>query len=403
MFFSESITTDENIIDETSPVFEDEIKRLAGIENELNTVKNTQTIFDGSDWTRESVKYEFVNSLKLIVKRATGESNITVAWLKFYEIIIETNLITSVFPLLDKLEDLRIFLNGELPGAGILAAWYYCTSQLGFKPQWKASSLMPSAANEALPDRYGIYANNRDNWVMDSKHNGDMTDLAQQDTWKRDLGEWAHVYMCDAAGPPLVPAKQEVQHIPILAGAVLAALNTLVAGGNMFVKLYTIFSPHTIAIIAATSSCFERAYIYKPMTSKEDNSEVYLVGISYCGHKKPKAVAAIEHMRYILATPENERMPKIKCSRATLLSITGTQDALSKRQAAKIKVNVDAFSAMRSGDSTLGAQIIDSNQKIIDAWRSIIPLQPQYAPVKLPQSYQQAAQFRVKARSHNKH
>ena len=51
----------------------------------------------------------------------------------------------------------------------------------------------------------------------------------------------------------------------------------LLQGGNFVVKMFTMFESETVCMLYLLSICFHQIEVFKPATSKEGNSEVYVV------------------------------------------------------------------------------------------------------------------------------
>jgi len=58
---------------------------------------------------------------------------------------------------------------------------------------------------------------------------------------------------------------------------------TLKLGGNMVLKQYTFFKNLTWRRIMFYASVFNKFYIFKPVTSRARNSEIYLIGLGFLG------------------------------------------------------------------------------------------------------------------------
>jgi cap2 methyltransferase len=96
----------------------------------------------------------------------------TNATLKMYEMLTQ-------FDLIDFSNPIRCFCNAELPGAFIVAINHYVNTMhfdntVDF--DWLASSYYPAAAENTgnttiLDDAYGIYAKNREHWLMGPNDN----------------------------------------------------------------------------------------------------------------------------------------------------------------------------------------------------------------------------------------
>ena len=70
----------------------------------------------------------------------------------------------------------------------------------------------------------------------------------------------------------------------------VTALNMLTEGGNFVLKMFTIFESETVCLLFLLNCAFESIDIFKPATSKEGNSEVYVICKEY---KKSKWLTSI--------------------------------------------------------------------------------------------------------------
>jgi cap2 methyltransferase len=61
----------------------------------------------------------------------------------------------------------------------------------------------------------------------------------------------------------------------------IVSLAILADGGSMLIKMFTFFETTSVAILYILNCCFNELHIFKPATSKEGNSEVYVIGIGY--------------------------------------------------------------------------------------------------------------------------
>ncbi|KAK3283926.1 hypothetical protein CYMTET_8399 [Cymbomonas tetramitiformis] len=144
----------------------------------------------------------------------------------------------------------------------------------------------------ALGDDYGLFAANRERWLMQMapdadgrQQTGDMTKLDSVFELERQFAQRkADLYTSDLG----VSAKsdfnrqEELNAQPHL-GQDLAGLLTLTLGGNFVVKHYTLFEPFSYTLILVLGTLFEEFFLCKPVTSRPTNSECYLVGRGFLG------------------------------------------------------------------------------------------------------------------------
>lgn len=64
----------------------------------------------------------------------------------------------------------------------------------------------------------------------------------------------------------------------------IASLAILSDNGSILLKMFTFYETSSIAMLYVLSCCFQDLHIFKPATSKEGNSEVYVIGTGYKKH-----------------------------------------------------------------------------------------------------------------------
>ena len=65
---------------------------------------------------------------------------------------------------------------------------------------------------------------------------------------------------------------------PVNVGQIISGILTLKPGGHFITKQYTTFEPITVSVMYALSALFDEFYLCKPQTSRQANSETYLIG-----------------------------------------------------------------------------------------------------------------------------
>lgn len=79
------------------------------------------------------------------------------------------------------------------------------------------------------------------------------------------------------------PNFQEEKVSPLLFAEVVTALRILDLGGSFILKMFTFFENSSVNLLYLLNCCFEKVNVFKPVTSKEGNSEVYVISINYNG------------------------------------------------------------------------------------------------------------------------
>lgn len=73
------------------------------------------------------------------------------------------------------------------------------------------------------------------------------------------------------------PNEQESLVSCLVYCEVVAGLASLAAGGNMVVKMFTLFETQSIGLMYLLGCLFDELWVTKPATSKAGNAEVYVV------------------------------------------------------------------------------------------------------------------------------
>lgn len=213
--------------------------------------------------------------------------NVSNAWLKCFEIIMALDLIKSI-----EFDSKNIFLhfdNAAFPGSFIVSTHHLVNTiyeKVAGKYVWRASSLLNANEQDAAPleDKYGLYANYRDHWLMNDNNNGDVLLEDNQIDFCKQLGGQVDLYTSDLGFDVSSDYNnQELMQLPANIGQILSGLLTLKKGGSFITKQYTTFEPCTVSIMYAVAYFFEEFYLCKPYTSRMANSETYLVGKGFKG------------------------------------------------------------------------------------------------------------------------
>lgn len=222
----------------------------------------------------------------IVVKEYNGEV-VTNAWLKMYELMsfCEPMLNTIVK---SKNNEFNTNHFAEAPGNFILAINHLLkTKYPTIYWKWKANSYRDTNINKTkqviyLGDKYKIMKNYKDNWFYGVNRNGDITspDNIREFSYKMN---GANLVTSDVKYSPINMDFSEEEHIntKVQLGQTLCAINTLNKGGIAILKFLSLYEHVTVEIVAILTSLFKEVKIVKPQTSKENNSEIYLVCIGF--------------------------------------------------------------------------------------------------------------------------
>lgn len=257
------------------------IKLLDEIKQQLDTTKSK---LDNEFKRDYFAKYwracdPFKNE-KEVVAWLGNTYNVSNAWLKCYELLIHFNLLPQE---LAESDEFIHFDNAAFPGSFIVSTHHLVKTQRSWhnKYKWYGSSLLDANEQdkEPLEDKYKLYKNYPNNWLMHAENNGDVLVPSNQIDFCKQLGARVDLYTSDLGFDVSSDYNnQELLQAPANIGQILSGLLVLKKGGSLITKQYTTFEPITLSIMYAVASFFDEFYLCKPYSSREANSETYLVG-----------------------------------------------------------------------------------------------------------------------------
>ena len=233
-------------------------------------------------------QFEHASTFRQDVYQKYKTPNVSNAWLKAYELFTHYNL----FPI-EPTDKFVYFDNAAFPGSFILAAWHLVNTKCSIKDfQWYGSSLLSHEEQKSdkgpLEDKYKLYENYPNNWLMNEHLDGDVTSWENQEKFEKILGDTVDLYTSDLGFDVSQDYnRQEELHAYANLGQVITGLMVLKKGGNMVTKQYSFLEPFTVSLMGIMTRIFKRVEICKPMFSKTGNSETYLVGLGYKGKDIP--------------------------------------------------------------------------------------------------------------------
>ena len=125
-----------------------------------------------------------------------------------------------------------------------------------------------------------------ENWCFGTDNTGDLTKQNNLCDLMRRVEQMGSVKLVTADGSfdcQAEPAEQEKMTHPLHLCEAAAALSILAPGGSLVLKKFTLFESETVCLMYLLCCVFKYVHVYKPATSKQGNSEVYIIALSYCG------------------------------------------------------------------------------------------------------------------------
>ena len=337
------------------------VQPLYEIKEKLNKTKSQlDVIFREDNKTYEFItnKLDPLKAHKYEIASQTNAEHVSNAWLKCYEILSHYGELIIPKKYDDKTNDnpFIVFCNAELPGSFIYAINHYISTRAGMEPwkwKWFANSKLPTTTTiiqkgkeNILYDEYGLAAKYPQRWLMlRFENDGDVTDPEIQEKIQTFFEEKENnkvdLYTSDLGFDVSVDFnQQETLHAYANLGQIFSGLITLKMGGTMIVKMFTFFETFSVTLIAILTTLFERLDIAKPVSSKEGNSEIYLIGIGYKGFQEEDRFILWNRLKSFSMFP---LLKKESIDRGFLESIITIHQFLSNQQIEKIQFNIRIY------------------------------------------------------------
>ena len=202
------------------------------------------------------------------------------AFLKIYEMMEHYNIIKP------DATTLKSFHFCEAPGMFIVGLNHYLQTKTNIK-NWDfyGNSLSPEADKTALGDNIGLIAKYRNKWLIGPQSSGDIRELSNIDFFKSKLGEVDFITSdCGICVDNADLNRYEELIAETDFAQFVNCLNLLKQGGSCILKTFIPLElPSNICLIYYMSTLFKKLYLSKPITSRPNNSEVYLIGINFLG------------------------------------------------------------------------------------------------------------------------
>ena len=355
------------------------IKKLEEIKQRVSQTKSkldadfTKHVF-GKYWK----EFDPFKNEKIIVAKLGNTCNVSNAWIKCYEII-------NHFGLIPQNIDSDTFLhfdNAAFPGSFVLSAHHYINTNFDWKHKyrWVASSLLDRNDENRAPleDKYKLYENYQSNWLMTNKNNGDVLVENNQKDFNKRIGGKVDLYTSDLGFDVSSDYNnQELIQAPANIGQILSGLLTLKKGGCFITKQYSTFEPITVSIMYAAASFFDEFYICKPYSSREANSETYLVGKGFkdsvtIDHPYIRAMFDRTSKKIDISVPLFDAKDYLK---SYLPSVIKMSEEIFNAQINKINLDVErVYDCIKSNyrgspsDNPIVREFVDQEKSKLEMW-----------------------------------
>jgi cap2 methyltransferase len=269
---------------ESRSVKQHPLPEFIAMREELNGVKSLLNLLPLEKWHKHTRGQNPAGFVIGEVRNKAKPELLTQAWCKFTEILFKYG---DLVP-----EDTSKFTSVHLceaPGAFITALNHFLkvNRSPGCKWTWTGATLNPyhegnTTSSMINDDRFILHT--LDNWHFGLDDTGNLMD---KDNLRYLIKSFDHsVDLVTADGSidcQADPARQEVLVAGLHFAEILAALGCLRIGGNFVIKMFTFYEADTLNHLFLLRSSFKSLDVFKPATSKEGNSEVYVVCRGFLG------------------------------------------------------------------------------------------------------------------------
>ncbi|XP_075227522.1 cap-specific mRNA (nucleoside-2'-O-)-methyltransferase 2-like [Lycorma delicatula] len=265
---------------------------LEDLKIHLNEIKSLLDDFNLNDWRQHTKKVNIAAEVMRHVRKHIKPDMLTQAWLKFYEIVASKRF--DFIPTQAKKNKL---LNSvhlcETTGDFITSLNHYL--QLNYSSlewDWLASTLNPHHEQNSLP-----YMINDDRLICNALHKWNFGEDATGNLFNKKNVEFL-VTTDGSIDFQSSPGEQESLVCPLLYAEVITAIHILKPEGSFLIKIFTFLECETICLLYLLSKLFHKVSVFKPATSKEGYSEVYVVCLRFRHPKNFHKVLDDLHSKY---------------------------------------------------------------------------------------------------------
>lgn len=336
---------------EPKEMFKDDlwaIDKLQILKNELNSVKNCLNNYSLNEWQLHTKQRNSAKDVMVRLRKDIQPEFLTQAWCKFYEIVSSYPLI-SLEHIDNNNKRFKSIHLCEAPGAFVASLNHWLkTNAPNVQWDWIATTLNPyyeGNSPSVMIDDDRFIRCTLNHWCFGEDSTGNLMKLNNLDKLVKLSESRNDIFLVTADGSidcTDVPGEQEniVGHLHFC--ETVAALHLLNTGGSFLLKLFTIFECHTVCLIYLLSCCFNHVNIIKPATSKEGNSEIYVVCTNFKGPKfaSPYLQTLREHYEH---EPKQAMFGKENIPCAFIEKIVEYSEFFKSQQCLVIKNNIAAF------------------------------------------------------------
>lgn len=248
------------------------------LRDSLHRTKCQLNTFKREEWRLHTKKRNLIANLMYTIRSNNTAELFIQSWPKLWEILHKFDMIP---PGIDHLKTIHLC---EAPGSFVSSLNHYLKQN---RPEvaldWVATSLNPyfediDPAQVINDDR--LIRHTLDKWEFGPDNSGNLFDPALVDQLKRRT-EGGPVNLVTADGSQDNIQSNELVVVDLLLAEALTALKVLSKGGHYVQKIFTVLECPTINMVYLLCLAFDEVHLFKPVSSREASSEMYLVCKGY--------------------------------------------------------------------------------------------------------------------------
>jgi len=250
---------------------------LQAFKTRLNTCKSKLNNLQLNKWHKHTKRMNPAAMVPNMLREQVKPELLTQAWEKFYECF-------ETFDLGPKNNEFNSLHLCEAPGAFVTSLNHGLVQNFPSTSwNWVATTLNPHYEGNSMgfminDDRFLLGC--LDHWEFGQDNTGDLMNINNLNKLKERCIQMGDIHLVTADGSfdcQGDPAKQESLVSILIETEIYAALSVLAEGGNFVIKMFTMFESETVCMMYLLSIFFNQVEVFKPATSKEGNSEVYVI------------------------------------------------------------------------------------------------------------------------------
>jgi 23S rRNA U2552 (ribose-2'-O)-methylase RlmE/FtsJ len=263
-------------------------KLLSDTKQQLNASKARLDLVNLELWNKHAY---FMNPTAFVPKELKTNCNAemcTKGWTKLYEILKGIpNAIPKECVEKGELNTLHLC---EAPGSFVCCLNHYLKTETpDLNWTWYASSLQPENPKNQESWFYDMkfVRDTSDHWLYGEDGTGDIVNSRNIEyLWKKV--KHPVMFITADAGAKISDDPYDQENIIALLkfSETVASIGALAPSGTLVIKFLTTLEPVTVSTMYLLNCVFEQVHVTKPVTTKETNSEVYVVCLGFKGISK---------------------------------------------------------------------------------------------------------------------